>query len=113
MTVFLEQVSEVCVGSVDQIPLGEGRAFRIAGEEIGVFRGRNSKLYAVENRCPHRGGPLSEGVFGGEQVICPYHSYRFQLSDGTCLTDASCRLRTFRAWEEDGLLFLRLVTSPE
>jgi nitrite reductase (NADH) small subunit len=108
MTVVLEKVSEVCVGNLDQIPVGEGRTFRIAGEEIAVFRGRNGKLYAVENRCPHRGGPLSEGVFGGEQVICPYHSYRFQLSNGTCLTDGSCRLRTFRVWEEDGLLFLRI-----
>jgi nitrite reductase (NADH) small subunit len=108
MTVVLEKVSQVCVGSVDQIPVGEGRTFRIASEEIAVFRGRNGSLYAVENRCPHRGGPLSEGVFGGEQVICPYHSYRFQLSDGTCLTDSSCRLRTFPTWEEDGLLFLAI-----
>lgn len=110
MTTVLElnRVSEVCIGSIDQIPPGEGRTFRIGTEEIAVFRGRDGSVYAVENRCPHRGAPLAEGVFGGVQVICPYHSYRFQLSDGACVTDASCRLRTFPVRLDGYLLVIKV-----
>ena len=102
MSALIERGGEVRLGSSDLISPGEGRSIRVDGQAIALFRGRTGDLYAVENRCPHRGGPLADGIFGGGQVICPYHSYRFDLATGACLTDATCSLRTFPVSERHG-----------
>jgi len=106
MALIIENASEVCIGRVDDIPAGEGKAYRVGGETVAVFRLRDGGLYAVENRCPHQGGPLSEGVTGGCAVICPMHSWRFNLATGACLNDPAHRLRTYPIRAVDGLLIL-------
>ncbi len=70
------------LGSIDQVPVGQGRCFIIDGEEIAVFRSRDGHVFAVENRCPHRGGPLAEGVMGDGKVVCPLHGHKFDLATG-------------------------------
>jgi nitrite reductase [NAD(P)H] small subunit len=72
----------VNLGSIGRIPEGQGRCYVVGAEEIAVFRQRDGRLFATQNRCPHRQGPLSEGVIGGGQVICPLHAHRFDLKDG-------------------------------
>ena len=99
---------EVCLGPVQSIPAGEGRRFTAGAAEVAVFRTRDGALYAVDDRCPHRGAPLSDGLTGSGQVICPYHAYRFQLADGSCVQDPGCRLRTYPVREEGGLVVLTL-----
>lgn len=99
-------VREVCLGAVEAIPPGEGRSFRVNGEVIAVFRERSGKLHAVENRCPHAGGPLAEGISGGCTVICPMHAWKFDLESGACLNDPSYTLRTFPIREEGGALLI-------
>ncbi len=74
--------SIVNLGNVSRIPLGQGRCYVVGAQEIAVFRQRDGRLFATENRCPHRQGPLSEGVMGGGRVICPLHAHRFDLKDG-------------------------------
>ena len=54
----------------------------MGGEEIAVFRQRDGGLFATQNRCPHRQGPLSEGVCGAGKVICPLHGHKFDLATG-------------------------------
>jgi nitrite reductase (NADH) small subunit len=72
----------VNLGSISRIPEGQGRCYVVGAEEIAVFRQRDGHLFATQNRCPHRQGPLSEGVIGGGQVICPLHAHRFDLKGG-------------------------------
>ena len=108
MSVSLNVVQEISLGPVELIPLGEGRSFRVRGEVIAVFRGRGGELHAVENRCPHAGGPLSEGITGGCTVICPMHSWKFDLETGACLNDPEYRLRTFPVREEGGSMVVSL-----
>ena len=108
MSVTLEAVEEVCLGPVERIPPGEGRRFTVRGREIAVFRARGGALSAIDNRCPHRDGPLSEGVAGGGYVICPYHAYRFDLSTGACLNDAACSVAAYSVREESGQVVLKL-----
>ena len=103
-----ERVEEVCVGMLTAIPIGEGRTFSVGSQEVAVFRGRDGSLFAVESRCPHRGAPLADGLLGGGSLICPYHSYRFDLKSGACLNDASCSLRTYPVREHDGRLLVRI-----
>ncbi|MDE2788724.1 MAG: FAD-dependent oxidoreductase [Chloroflexota bacterium] len=64
------------LGNAAQIPLGEGRRFDIDGVGIAVFRSRRGRVYAAQAECPHRAGPLADGLLGGEALICPLHNFR-------------------------------------
>lgn len=80
----------ISLGSVSRIPVGQGRCYVIGSEEIAVFRQRDGRLFATQNRCPHRQGPLSEGVIGSGQVICPLHGHKFNLKNGAGSEPAEC-----------------------
>jgi nitrite reductase (NADH) small subunit len=86
--------TELIVGPLSAIPLGEGRTFAAFGEKVAVFRGRAGGVFAVQAECPHRGGPLADGLLGGTTLICPLHSWKFDLSSGEVLS-GECGLRTF------------------
>jgi nitrite reductase (NADH) small subunit len=75
-------LTRINLGSAAAIPVGQGRCYIVNGQEIAVFRQRDGRMFACENRCPHRGGPLSEGIVGGGRVICPLHARQFDLQTG-------------------------------
>jgi nitrite reductase (NADH) small subunit len=84
------------LGSIDRIPPGEGQTFLVAGREIAVFRARGTDaVYATQARCPHKAGLLADGIVGDGKVICPLHSYRFDLATGTALGNACSALATY------------------
>jgi nitrite reductase (NADH) small subunit len=70
------------LGPVDAIPLGEARVFRVEGRDVAVFRCRSGDVYATGATCPHRGGPLADGLVGNHSVICPLHGFVFDLRTG-------------------------------
>jgi nitrite reductase (NADH) small subunit len=70
------------LGPIDTIPLGEGRVFRVDGRDVAVFRCRSGAVYATSAVCPHRGGPLADGLVGDHSVICPLHGFAFDLRTG-------------------------------
>lgn len=108
-TLMMEEfLGDVTVGAVSDVPPGEGRSFVVAGHRIAVFRGRDGSLRAVQAECPHEGGPLAEGVAGGCTVICPLHSWKFDLNTGACLNDLAHRLRTYPVRDEGGYLVITL-----
>ena len=78
------------LGSISRIPVGQGRCYVVGAEEIAVFRQRDGRLFATQNRCPHGQGSLSEGVMGGGHVICPLHSHRFNLDNGAGSEPGEC-----------------------
>jgi nitrite reductase (NADH) small subunit len=85
------------LGSIDRIPPGEGQTFLVAGREIAVFRARGSdEVHATQARCPHKAGLLADGIVGDGKVICPLHSYKFDLATGTPLGNACHSLKTYR-----------------
>jgi nitrite reductase (NADH) small subunit len=71
----------VAVCRTADIPLGEGRAVTVAGRRIAVFNAP-SGWYALDNACPHMGGPLAEGILADSCVACPLHERRFDLRSG-------------------------------
>jgi nitrite reductase (NADH) small subunit len=84
------------LGSIERIPPGEGQTFLVDQREIAVFRTRDDVVYATQARCPHKAGLLADGMVGDGKVICPLHSYKFDLSTGTSLGNGCESLRTFR-----------------
>ena len=97
---------EICLGPLAQIPPGEGREFQIGDELIAVFHARNGAIYAVQARCPHRDGPLADGLLGGSIIVCPFHARKFDLSNGKSLA-GDCDLKTFPVrLDEYGEMFL-------
>jgi len=95
------------LGSVEKIPLGQGRCFNVGDREIAVFRQRDGKLFATQNRCPHKQGPLSEGVAGGGKVICPLHSHKFELATGKGSEPNEC-VTIYAVREQGGEIHLSL-----
>ena len=65
----------------DDIPLGEGRSITLDGRRIAIFRSA-AGWYALDAVCPHRGGPLADGIVCDRSVICPLHDRRFDLQTG-------------------------------
>jgi nitrite reductase (NADH) small subunit len=74
-------MSWIQVTHAGSIPLREGRAVKVGSEEIAIFN-LGEKFLAVGNRCPHRGGPLADGILSGETVICPLHTWKVCLNSG-------------------------------
>lgn len=85
---------ETVIGPLCAIPPGEGRNFEVDGERIAVFHTRAGEVFAVQAQCPHKGGPLSDGLVGGTTVICPLHSWKFDLSTGAAVF-GDCGLKTY------------------
>lgn len=111
--VIQKYLGEVSIGASESIPLGEGRNYTVAGQRIAVFRERDGGIYAVQAECPHAGGPLAEGVVGGCTVICPFHSWKFDLASGACLNDPAHRLKTYPIRDEGGQLVLTLTAQED
>jgi nitrite reductase (NADH) small subunit len=97
----------VALGAVDFIPLGEGRAYKFEGLGVAVFRQRDGRLFATQSHCPHRQGPLADGIVGAGTVLCPFHAWKFDLETGRCAGE-NVTLRTFPVHEIDGQLFIEI-----
>ncbi|PZS28461.1 MAG: nitrite reductase (NAD(P)H) small subunit [Pseudonocardiales bacterium] len=95
------------LGPVDQIPVGEGRAFAVGDEQVAVFRPRGGGLQALQAICPHRGGPLADGLIDQVQVVCPLHNHAFRLVDGQCTT-GEWTIAAYQVAVEDGEVVVRL-----
>jgi len=77
----MNQWTAIC--RVDDIPvLGARRVARPAGVDVAVFRNAENQVFALLDRCPHKGGPLSQGIVFGTSVACPLHNWAIGLDDG-------------------------------
>jgi len=92
---------------VDDIPvLGSRRVARPSGLDVAVFRNTEGEVFALLDRCPHRGGPLSQGIVFGTSVACPLHNWTIGLNDGCAKApDEGCTPR-FAVKVEDGSVYL-------
>lgn len=93
---------EVDLGAVDNIPLGEGRVYVVGDHSLAVFRQRDGCLFATDSVCPHRNGPLADGLVGGGKVICPLHAWKFDLTTGQCISGEEGCVRTYPVRVVDG-----------
>jgi nitrite reductase (NADH) small subunit len=102
----------VNLGSVDAVPLGQGRCYVVGNREVAVFRQRDGTLFATQNRCPHRQGPLSEGLVGDRRVICPLHAHQFNLETG-CGGEPTETLEVYGVQEVEGSIVLNVEAGAQ
>ena len=99
-------IKHVTVGSISDIPKGEGRAFQVGDQRVAVFHTRDGRVFATQAECPHRGGPLCDGLVGGTTLVCPLHEWSFDLLSGMAL-HGQCGVRTYPVVRRaDGTLVL-------
>jgi len=101
----MSQWKEIC--RIEDIPvLGSRRVARDAGLDVAVFRNSADEVFALLDRCPHKGGPLSQGIVFGTSVACPLHNWTIGLDSGCAKEpDEGCTPR-FAVKVEGGLVFL-------
>jgi nitrite reductase (NADH) small subunit len=101
----MTQWKAVC--PVEDIPvLGSRRVARAHGPEVAVFRNAENEVFALLDRCPHKGGPLSQGIVFGRSVACPLHNWTIGLDDGCARApDEGCTTR-FSVKVEGGIVSL-------
>jgi nitrite reductase/ring-hydroxylating ferredoxin subunit len=87
--------TRIVIGSVAQIPAGEGRVFAAGGRRIAVFRTHSGEVFATQAECPHLQGPLADGLIGGSTIVCPLHDRAFDLRTGLGLNGESSSLQVF------------------
>jgi nitrite reductase (NADH) small subunit len=110
VTALLEENSvDYALGPLSQIPPGEGREFLVGGRQVAVFHARSGAVYATQAFCPHREGPLSDGLLGGSILACPLHSWKFNLATGDTL-NGDCGITTYPVrLDEEAQIVLTLV----
>jgi nitrite reductase (NADH) small subunit len=82
------------VARVEDIPRQGARVVRTAAGEIAVFRTVDDEVFALLDRCPHKGGPLSQGIVHGRKVACPLHDWKIALDTGLAVApDQGCAAR--------------------
>ena len=72
----------VDIASLEDIPAQGARLIRTTDGCVALFRTADNRVFALDDRCPHKGGPLSEGIVHGHQVTCPLHDWVFDLTTG-------------------------------
>jgi nitrite reductase (NADH) small subunit len=102
----------VRITSCVNIPLREGRSIRIGSREIAIFN-LGDRFLAVENRCPHKGGPLSEGIVSGNVVVCPLHAWKVSLECGRVSkpADAQACVKTYPTRVEAGIVSIQVAVA--
>jgi len=96
------------IAHISAIPEGEGRSFDIEGQQLGIFNIKG-KFHAINNTCPHAGGPLGEGVVDNEkEVICPWHGWRFDVSTGACLINPAYTQKKYPIKIENDVIYVEI-----
>lgn len=70
------------IGTLDDLPLRGSRCVQTPTGKVGVFRTADDRVFAIRNECPHKGGPLTEGIVHGHSVTCPLHNWVISLETG-------------------------------
>jgi nitrite reductase (NADH) small subunit len=111
MSALVSEETWVELGAVTSIPRLGARVLRREGGDIAVFRNGEDEVFALLNRCPHKGGPLSEGIVYGRTVACPLHNLCMDLSTGQAKAPDEGCAATFPVRIEDGRVLVSLEPS--
>ena len=94
------------IGALDAVPVRGARIVRTGAGCVAVFRTAEAEVFATANACPHKGGPLSEGIVHDRKVTCPLHNQVFSLESGEAQGADEGRVAVYPVRIEDGRLLL-------
>jgi nitrite reductase (NADH) small subunit len=97
---------EVC--PVDEIPLLGSRVVQGESGDIAVFRTATNEIFALRDKCPHKGGPLSQGMVHGDTVTCPMHGWKLHLANGEAVAPDKGCARGYPVKVEAGVVYISL-----
>lgn len=101
------------VGTLADIPRQGARVVNTPDGDIAVFRTADDEIFALRDRCPHKGGPLSQGIVHGKRVACPLHDWKIHLDTGLAVApDEGCAAR-FPVSVQDGRILLSLLPERD
>lgn len=98
--------SKIC--PLNEIPKLGSRVVRTENTDIGIFRTEDDRVFALNNSCPHKGGPLSQGIVYGDKVACPLHSWKISLVDGKAEEPDVGETACYQIKVEDGVVYLEV-----
>jgi nitrite reductase (NADH) small subunit len=99
------------VGGIDDIPPLGSRVVKTASGDVAVFRNAEDEVFALRDRCPHKGGPLSQGIVHGTSVTCPLHNWVIGLDSGNAKSNDKGCTKRFPVKLVDGRIFLDVTTA--
>ncbi|HHL33260.1 MAG TPA: nitrite reductase small subunit NirD [Desulfobulbaceae bacterium] len=95
------------VAHIEDIPVLGSRIVRTDTMDIAIFRNSDDQVFALKDECPHKQGPLSQGIVHGSSVTCPLHNWKIDLASGEALgVDEGCT-NAFETKIEDNIVYLR------
>ncbi|ALC81272.1 MULTISPECIES: nitrite reductase small subunit NirD [Bacillus] len=101
-----ESITKLYVCTLSDLPERLGKTVRVGTKEVAVFRLSNGKIRAIENRCPHKGGVLSEGIVSGKFVFCPMHDWKICVDDGKVQEPDHGCVKTYHTLVESEAVYL-------
>jgi nitrite reductase (NADH) small subunit len=103
----------IVIGTLTDIPQRGSRCIETPEGKVAVFRTGDDCVFAIDDRCPHKGGPLSQGIVHGASVTCPLHNWVISLESGKAQgADQGC-VRTIPVKVEDGQVYIGLAQQAE
>src|SRR5437867_11504 len=91
----------ISVADAASLPPGHGRTVRAKGCELALYN-LGGQFYALDDQCPHRGGPLGAGCLEGGEVFCPLHGWGFDVKSGACSNRPDRPVKTYAVRVQDG-----------
>lgn len=104
----MSEWKKVC--GLEDIPRLGSRVVASAAGDIAVFRTAGDEVFAMHDKCPHRGGPLSQGMVAGKHVTCPLHGTKIDLASGAAVAPDQGCAKPFAVRLEDGVVWLALAS---
>lgn len=102
----MSEWTKIC--ALEEIPVLGARVVRTVTEDISLFRNADDEVFALHDQCPHKGGPLSQGIVHGRSVTCPLHNWKIDLANGRALAPDQGCVRGFPVKVENGDVLLAL-----
>ncbi|HQU73256.1 MAG TPA: Rieske (2Fe-2S) protein [Calditrichia bacterium] len=106
-------IAEISLGPAQAIPRGKRAVFDLPGGSQVLVLHHKKRWLAIENRCPHAGATLSEGLIKGPSLMCVWHGWTFDLESGVCRTHPETSLKFFPLRLVEGELWLQIETEDK
>lgn len=101
------------IGVIDDVPLQGARRVHFGEQKIAVFRSSDNRLFALQDECPHAGGPLSQGIVHGDCVTCPLHNWVISLDSGQAQGADDGHVITYPVEVQGGRVILNLIPNDK